>query len=600
MQIGTGGVSGAIAGEVINNGLLIVNTSNTFTLAGNVSGVGGIQQLGAGTPVLSGFNTYTGPTAILNGRLAINGSITSNVTVSGAGNLGGSGSIIGHVSNNGTLAPGNSIGTLTVSGSYTQAAGSTYQVETNAAGQADRLNVIGVPGTASINGGMINVVAATGSYAPSTTYTILNAAGGVIGAYTGVTSNLPFLLPSLRYDANNVYLIFQPGGFAQGAQSSNQVAVGRVLDQSVAGASGDFATVIGSVASLSLTQGQAAMDAISGQQYSGFGTANIANGLLFMNVVGQQMAAARSSGAAGGRVALAQACDVACDEGPRASPWSLWGSALGGTGSVAGNGNSSTLTYNAGGFATGIDFRADPRFLVGMGLGFASGNQWVSNFSGRGTTNSYQASVYASFTEAAFYVDALAGYGYNENQMTRMISIPGLQPRTARGQTGADQFLAQVESGYKIGIYAPAAATLTPFARFQTSTVTQASFTETGANSLNLNVTQQTTKSMRGTLGVELAGAVDAGWRDKLAVQFRLGWVHEYADTSRPVTAAFAGAPSNNFTVFGTTPQRDSAVLGFSANTAIADSTSLYMRYDGEVGTGTDSHSISAGFRISW
>ena len=422
----------------------------------------------------------------------------------------------------------------------------------------------------------------------------------MIGAYTGVTSNLPFLLPSLRYDANNVYLIFQPGGFAQGAQSSNQVAVGRVLDQSVAGASGDFATVIGSVASLSLTQGQAAMDAISGQQYSGFGTANIANGLLFMNVVGQQMAAARSSGAAGGRVALAQACDVACDEGPRASPWSLWGSALGGTGSVAGNGNSSTLTYNAGGFATGIDFRADPRFLVGMGLGFASGNQWVSNFSGRGTTNSYQASVYASFTEAAFYVDALAGYGYNENQMTRMISIPGLQPRTARGQTGADQFLAQVESGYKIGIYAPAAATLTPFARFQTSTVTQASFTETGANSLNLNVTQQTTKSMRGTLGVELAGAVDAGWRDKLAVQFRLGWVHEYADTSRPVTAAFAGAPSNNFTVFGTTPQRDSAVLGFSANTAIADSTSLYMRYDGEVGTGTDSHSISAGFRISW
>ena len=600
MQIGTGGVSGAIAGEVINNGLLIVNTSNTFTLAGNVSGVGGIQQLGAGTTVLSGFNTYTGPTAILNGRLAINGSITSNVTVSGAGNLGGSGSIIGHVSNNGTLAPGNSIGTLTVSGSYTQAAGSTYQVETNAAGQADRLNVIGVPGTASINGGMINVVAATGSYAPSTTYTILNAAGGVIGAYTGVTSNLPFLLPSLRYDANNVYLIFQPGGFAQGAQSSNQVAVGRVLDQSVAGASGDFATVIGSVASLSLTQGQAAMDAISGQQYSGFGTANIANGLLFMNVVGQQMAAARSSGGAGGRVALAQACDVACDEGPSASPWSLWGSALGGTGSVAGNGNSSTLTYNAGGFATGIDFRADPRFLVGMGLGFASGNQWVSNFSGRGTTNSYQASVYASFTEAAFYVDALAGYGYNENQMTRMISIPGLQPRTARGQTGADQFLAQVESGYKIGIYAPAAATLTPFARFQTSTVTQASFTETGANSLNLNVTQQTTKSMRGTLGVELAGAVDAGWRDKLAVQFRLGWVHEYADTSRPVTAAFAGAPSNNFTVFGTTPQRDSAVLGFSANTAIADSTSLYMRYDGEVGTGTDSHSISAGFRISW
>ncbi|WP_296337807.1 autotransporter outer membrane beta-barrel domain-containing protein [Reyranella sp.] len=265
-----------------------------------------------------------------------------------------------------------------------------------------------------------------------------------------------------------------------------------------------------------------------------------------------------------------------------------------------GNGNSSTLTYNAGGFATGVDFRADPRLLFGVGLGYASGNQWTNGFNSRGTSNSYQASVYGSFTEAAFYVDALAGYGYNDNQMTRMIAIPGLQPRTAKGETGADQFLAQVEAGYKVGIYTPAAATLTPFARFQTSTVTQASFTETGAQSLNLNVAQQTTKSMRGTLGVELAGAVDAPWREKLGLQLRLGWVHEYADTSRPVLATFAGAPAASFTVFGAAPQRDSAVLGFAANTAIAQSTSLYLRYDGEVGTGTDNHSISAGLRLSW
>ena len=38
-------------------------------------------------------------------------------------------------------------------------------------------------------------------------------------------------------------------------------------------------------------------------------------------------------------------------------------------------------------------------------------------------------------------------------------------------------------------------------------------------------------------------GAMDFGWRKKLAMQFRLGWSHEYADTARPVTASFAGAP---------------------------------------------------------
>jgi fibronectin-binding autotransporter adhesin len=69
------------------------------------------------------------------GTLAVNGRITSNVTVGPAGTLSGNGIITGSVANAGTLAPGNSIGLLTVNGTYTQMAGSTYQVEVNNAGQ---------------------------------------------------------------------------------------------------------------------------------------------------------------------------------------------------------------------------------------------------------------------------------------------------------------------------------------------------------------------------------------------------------------------------------------------------------------------------------
>jgi uncharacterized protein with beta-barrel porin domain len=36
----------------------------------------------------------------------------------------------------------------------------------------------------------------------------------------------------------------------------------------------------------------------------------------------------------------------------------------------------------------------------------------------------------------------------------------------------------------------------------------------------------------------------------------RLGWQHEFADTGRPITAAFAGAPGNSFTVFGAPRRR--------------------------------------------
>jgi outer membrane autotransporter protein len=105
---------------------------------------------------------------------------------------------------------------------------------------------------------------------------------------------------------------------------------------------------------------------------------------------------------------------------------------------------------------------------------------------------------------------------------------------------------------------------------------------------------------LRSTFGAELAGAIDVGLRDKLGLQFRLGWAHEYADVSRPVTASFAGAPGAAFTVFGAAPLRDTATLGLAANTAVAAGISLYLRYDGEFGTGTDSHAVSGGLRMVW
>ena len=600
LLVGTGG---SLAGNIVNNAAVTFDSSSDTTYSNAISGTGSLTQSGSGTTTLTGTNTYSGGTTVSAGRLVINGSIAGNVTVGSGGNLGGSGTIAGSVTNNGTLAPGNSIGTLTVNGSYTQAAGSTYQVEVNAAGQSDRINVTGAPGTATINGGTVQVVAASGNYGRSTTYTILNATGGVTGTYSNVTSNFAFLTPSLSYDANNVFLmlLLSQNAFAAGAQTSNQRAVGTVLDQVSGSASGDFGTVINALAGLNTSQGPAALDAISGQQYSAFGTANLASGISFMNVVGQQMSSARGGFGQGkaSRAALAEACEFACvAETPGA--WSTWISGLAGTGSVDGNGNSATLTFNSAGAAAGIDYRVDPRFLVGLAVGYASGNQWLNGFGGRGTTDSYQASVYASFTSGAFYTDALLGYGHNDNQMTRTIVIPGLQPRTAMGRTGASQFLGQVEIGYRMPVYEATAASLTPFARLQVSNVHQAAFTENGANALNLGVAQQTTGSVRSVLGAELAGALDLGWREKLALQLRLGWVHEYADTSRPVTASFAGAPGPSYTVYGASPQRDSAVIGLAAETSVSRGTSIYLRYDGEIAATDSSHAFSAGLRMKW
>jgi hypothetical protein len=51
---------------------------------------------------------------------------------------------------------------------------------------------------------------------------------------------------------------------------------------------------------------------------------------------------------------------------------------------------------------------------------------------------------------------------------------------------------------------------------------------------------------------------------------------------------------------YGASPQRNAAVLCFSAGTTLADSTQLYLRYGGEVGGGTDNHAFNVGVRMTW
>ena len=166
--------------------------------------------------------------------------------------------------------------------------------------------------------------------------------------------------------------------------------------------------MIGALAGLSTAQGPMALDTISGQPYADFGTMNTNNAALFMNALGQQMANARgSSVSTGQRQALAQACEIeACDG---VGPLSAWASALGGLGSVLGDGNASTLTYNFGGAAAGIDYRFDPRFLVGIGVGYTHGTQWVNSFMGQGWSNSVSVAAYGSFTQSGFYARCSRG-----------------------------------------------------------------------------------------------------------------------------------------------------------------------------------------------
>ncbi|MGN6651974.1 autotransporter outer membrane beta-barrel domain-containing protein [Trinickia sp.] len=90
LQLGNGGTSGSISGDVVNNGTLVFDRSDISTFGGAISGTGAVNQIGTGTTILTGNNTYAGGTTISAGALQL-------------GNGGASGSVTGNVTNNGAL-----------------------------------------------------------------------------------------------------------------------------------------------------------------------------------------------------------------------------------------------------------------------------------------------------------------------------------------------------------------------------------------------------------------------------------------------------------------------------------------------------------------
>lgn len=598
------GTSKSLQGAIANNAAVIFDQGFDGTYAGAMTGSGTLTKNGTGKLNLTGTSSVGGGTTINAGGFAVNGHLTSNVTLNKGGTLSGSGNITGSITNNGgTISPGNSIGHLTVDGDFTYNSG-TYEVEIDPQGDSDRVSVVGAGHAVRIHAGTLQIVPHAGTYTPNTRYTIITTEAGGTVWVGDLAGRVGFLVPeaSLDPDLHSIYLTLAlpPDAFRSAGRTDNQRAVGGALDAIAAG--GDDGGLITAVANLDPSQGAAAFDALSGQPYADFGTVNVQASQLFMNTVGRQLAGRRGAGlGAPPSVALAGPCEPGCDADAAApSRFSAWLGGIGSTGGVDGDGNAADLSYTLGGTAFGVDYRLDPRLLVGIAGGYVGGSQSVDGFRGDGSTDALSVALYGSFTQGSFYTDALAGYANASNHQKRKFSLPGMESGSATGDTSADQFLGQVEAGYRIGLGLPADASITPFGRLQISSVHQDGFTEKGRSDFNLDVDSQTTTSVRTTFGADLAAGFDLGGGWPLDVGVRVGWMHEFADTDRPITAGFAGASGPEFTVSGASAARDSAVIGVSAATELAANTSLSVGYDGEVGGSTDNHQFRAVFRRSW
>ncbi|WP_244511979.1 autotransporter outer membrane beta-barrel domain-containing protein [Bosea robiniae] len=153
------------------NGLVIDTDGHDIGMSPSFTGAGALIKDGAGKLELTGDSgsTFTGAGSVLAGTLAVNGILGGTMEVIG-GRLQGIGTVGATINQpGGTIAPGNSIGTLTINGDYL-GNGGRLEIETVLGGDAspsDRLVI-------------------TGSTAGSTLVTVLNQGGAGAPTVEGI------------------------------------------------------------------------------------------------------------------------------------------------------------------------------------------------------------------------------------------------------------------------------------------------------------------------------------------------------------------------------------------------------------------------------
>lgn len=557
-----GGIAfGAGTGELVFN-----HTSSDYIFANSITGNGTIKAV-AGTTYLTGDSSgFTGAISVTGGTLNVAGAIGAISTVESGARLTGSGTVGGVVALTGsTVAPGNSPGTLTVTGNYSQAAGSSYAAELVRGSSVS--DFIDITGTATIASGATLDVSGygTGSYVVGTRYTVLSAAGGLTGTYTINGADISaFYSVDPTYDANNLYLdIVQSRAFASAALTPNQIATATALD--TLSSSNSVSSAVGTSATDDIAR--SAFDQVSGEIHASAKTALLDDSRFVRDATARQV---RSSIGA---------------EGP-----GVWMQGYGTWGSFDGDGNAAGLDRNAGGLFVGADGEIADALRLGIVAGY--GHSSLSADGGRGSMSidSYSLGVYGG----GQWDSVTASFGltqtWHQLSSSRQVDLSGLNNALS---SDYDARSTQVygDVGYRIEM---GSASIEPFAGLAYVNLHTDSFTETGGETA-LSGSGDATDATFTTLGLRSNGSFDLQGTT-IRANGMIGWRHALDDTRPTTTNSLAG--SSAFTVSGVPLARDVAVIEAGVAAQIAPTASLGLTYTGQFGSGVSDHGIKANLNV--
>jgi outer membrane autotransporter protein len=557
LVVGDGGALGT--GAIVDNGALVFDRGDAVTLAGAIAGNGSLAQQGQGKLTVNGDGgAFAGTTRVAAGTLVVGddshsgATLGGTVTVATGATLGGIGSI-GALDLSGTLSPGNSIGTLHVSGDATIERGASMRIEATPDGHADRL---AVGGKATILGGSALVLAQDGNWAPRTDYVIVTAAGGVSGTFASTSSSLAFLQPVLSYTANAVNLSLQRNhvGFADVGDTPNRKATARGAESLGLGT-----PVYDALVKLDAPGARHAFDQLDGEIHPDTLGALIEDDRYVRDAVNRHL------------LGLGDGA-----EGRNAQGTSAWLSGWGHWGRDDGDGNAASLRANGSGLLLGADRAIGDGSRLGVLLGHGQGSLDVDARGASAHVLGHQLGAYGDTAFGALHLRAAAIHAWQDVDTQRTVAFPGFDERLAsRRHVRTDQ--AYVEAGYRFTL--SHGRQLEPFVNLARTQLHADATRENGGQSA-LAVAAADPSVNSAALGLRGMVASKAG----LHLHASLAWQQGWGDIT-PVTTMRFITGGDSFAIAGVPLARHALLANLGMDFPLARKVTLDASYLGQFAT---------------
>ncbi|MFC0411010.1 autotransporter outer membrane beta-barrel domain-containing protein, partial [Roseomonas elaeocarpi] len=543
-------------------------------------------------------------TMVFDGTAKVNGSLTLNnsgLTVERNASLRGTGTVYRPTLVLGTLAPGNSPGTLVFTAPVTMAEGSMLSLDIDGtgtekgAGNFSRVLVQGTDSSFTADGTLRpHLRGITGN--ASNTYTppvgqgfrVVEAEGGVEGSFATLEQPTDALLPGSRFDVlytpNTVDLYVTPQSYTDLTPfgvglTANQTAVARGLD---------------ALRPVDAERVSAAATAVLGTLYSQVPQAlpQVMN-TLGGTVYGDALMAGLSRDRAFGAAIADQASLRRSDRAAEARTYTPWISGLGEQLHVGASGNTGYRS-SAGGFAAGADMRLGAGLLAGLAVGYSEGKVTASDTGGQTRLGMLHLAAYGSWNRDRFFVDAQGGLNNTDAKTKRDLPTFGL---VARGRDSSWGGSAAVETG---GRFEFANWRVQPGVGLRVDTIDRDALTERGASVLSLRVGDDSATSLRGTVGFRAEARLRLAEGYDFLPNIRAHYAHDFADVTTTTSAAFTGAPDTGIRLASARTGRDGALLGAGFAVSLPVGASLYANYSADLRSNASAQSVTGGLRWSW